>query len=129
VIQLILLNGRKAGCDCVARRFPFQLGRASDSHLALEGDGVWERHAAITFRPREGFFVEVQGKALLSVNGQSVQRTRLRNGDLIECGSAKLRFWLAPVRQRSLAPREILTWVALAALLVFQLGLIYRLLG
>ena len=128
MIQLVILNGSKAGHACVARRFPFQIGRGADSHLALEEDGVWERHLEIHFVPGEGFRLQTHPGALVSVNNQRVERTRLRNGDLLELGSVQVRFWLAPVAQRRLRPREVLTWVAWGALLLFQLGLIYGLL-
>jgi hypothetical protein len=129
VIQLIILDGEKAGHSCVARHFPFQIGRASECGLTVQGDGVWDRHAEIAFQAGEGFLLEPSQGALVSVNGERVARTRLRNGDLIECGSVKLRFWLAPLPQQGLGWRETLTWLGLAALLLLQLGLIYRLAG
>ena len=129
MIQLVILTGRKAGHSCVARRFPFQIGRASGAHLVLEEDGVWDRHAAIHFQRDDGFHLESQIGALVSVNGGRIERTRLHNGDLIECGSTRIRFWLAALPQKSLRPREALTWLALAALFALQIGLVYRLVG
>ena len=128
VIQLSILNGERAGYECVARRFPFQIGRAPGAHLVLAADGVWDRHLEIRFRTEDGFHLLAQAGALVSVNGQRVEQTRLHNGDLLELGSVKLRFWLAPAAQRSLRFRELLTWLALGALGIFQLVLIYRLL-
>ena len=129
MIQLTILNGKQAGSTCVARRFPFSLGRSPKAQLRLEEDGVWDTHAQIHFRRGEGFLLEVSPGALAAVNGQPLSEARLRNGDLIECGSAKVRFWLAPLRQRSLRAREGLTWVALAGLCLAQLLIIYRLVG
>ena len=125
VIQLSILNGKMAGRECVARRFPFRIGRAADAHLALPADGVWDRHLEIHFERDDGFHLRTHPGALVSVNGQSVEQARLRNGDLLELGSIKLRFWLAPAAQLSLRTREVLTWAAWGALLLLQLGLIY----
>jgi hypothetical protein len=129
VIQLTVLNGQQAGRSWVARRFPFVVGRSRACHLALEQDGVWDRHATIHFRPGEGFFVEASPEALLSINGERAVQARLRNGDLIECGCVRLRFWLAAVEQRGLRTREGLTWVALGGLFALQVMLVYWLVG
>ena len=129
MIQLTILNGGMAGRECVARRFPFQIGRAPGAHLSLPVEGVWDRHLEIHFCRGDGFHLQIHPGALVSVNGQLVGQARLRNGDCLELGSVKLRFWLAAAAQRSLRAREVLTWLALAALFAFQLGLIYWLLG
>jgi hypothetical protein len=62
---------------------------------------------------------------LLQVNDAPVRRAVLRNGDVISLGALKIRFSLGPVRQSSLAPREWLTWLALAALCLGQVALVY----
>ena len=129
VIQLTVLSGARTGQTSTAPEFPFQIGRSPSSHLVLDSPGVWDRHAAIEFQPGEGFFIGPHSGALVSVNGGRVASSRLHNGDLIECGSVKMRFWLAPLPQGSLRPREVLTWVGLAALLALQLTIIYRLVG
>jgi len=59
--------------------------------------------------------------------GQVVIDRILRNGDLIELGSAQLRFWFARTRQKTLRLREALTWIALVMLFGTQIGLIYLL--
>jgi hypothetical protein len=129
VVQFHILTGKKAGTDWVARRFPFHVGRSAPDGLTLDDDGVWERHVRIELRLREGVMSEVFPDALVSVNGQRIERTLLRNGDIIEMGSVKLRFGLSPTRQRSLRFRETLTWMALTALCLGQVALIYWLAG
>ena len=128
MIQLNILNGKKAGHEIVGRLFPFQIGRAAAAHLPLDEDGVWERHLEIILQRGEGFLLQAHPQALVAVNGQGVQQTTLRNGDLIELGSVQLRFWLSPVRQRSLLLREGLIWSALVALFAAQLVVLYWLL-
>jgi len=67
----------------------------------------------------------VEPQALLNVQDTPVQSVRLRNGDIITVGALKIRFSLSPVRQFSLAPREWLTWIALGALCLGQILLVY----
>jgi hypothetical protein len=129
VIQLVVQNGSQAGCHRVARRFPFQVGRSPRSHLPLADEGVWPAHATICFQAGEGYFLQAEPEALTRVNGERVARIRLRNGDLIECGSVRLRFWLAALRQRGLWLREAMTWIGLGCLCLLQLGLVYWLVG
>jgi len=51
---------------------------------------------------------------------------RLRNGDIISFGSAKIQFWLAAPRQRGLHWSEVFFWTLLAAVTGFQFFLIFR---
>jgi hypothetical protein len=125
VVQLDILSGKQAGTQWVARRFPFQLGRSPQAALVLEEPGVWDRHLEFALRPGEGVMVSAMTDASISVNGQPVRQAVLRNGDVLEAGSVKLRFGLSPTRQHSLRLREAMTWLALAALCLGQVALIY----
>ncbi len=95
--------------------------------MVLEADGVWDQHCDILLEPGQGFRLQACPGALTRLNGTPVEGAPLRNGDLIELGSARVRFWLAPMRQRRLWPREALTWVALTLLFALQIFLIYSL--
>ncbi len=128
MVQFKILTGKLAGTVKVTRRFPVQIGRAADADLRLEEPGVWERHVAIRFKPREGYNLEVQGQALASINGHPVQEAMLRNGDLIELGAAKLQFWLADTRQRGLRLGEWFAWALIVVVSVAQVALVYLLL-
>jgi pSer/pThr/pTyr-binding forkhead associated (FHA) protein len=126
VIQIEILNGSKAGTHGVARQFPFRVGRERSAALSLTDDGIWESHFEVDLRPREGCFISARAEGLTLVNGQTFESPhRLRNGDIIEAGSVKLRFVLGPTRQHSLVWREVLTWVAIGLLCGAQLALIY----
>ncbi|HTD66079.1 MAG TPA: FHA domain-containing protein [Candidatus Limnocylindria bacterium] len=128
MIQFQILSGEQAGNDIVVRRFPFSIGRGAESDLPLAEPGVWDRHLRIDFQRGDGFMFVAHSEALTLINGQKVESGMLRNGDLVELGSAQLRFWLAPAQQRTLQVREIATWTALVALFAGQVGLIYWLL-
>lgn len=125
MIQLDVLSGKKAGTSVVARRFPFQVGRAADSGLCLDDAGVWDRHVTFAVRKREGVALTVQQDALATINHEPARTELLKNGDVIEFGAVKLRFTLSAARQRSQRWREIFTWFALAILSLGQVVLIY----
>lgn len=126
MVQLQLLNGHRGGTIFRSSHFPVRAGRAPESDLLLDEPGVWQRHFLIDWRA-EGLILEAEPEALLSVNDAPVPRAVLRNGDIITVGALKIRFSLSPVSQSSLALREWLTWVALAALCLGQVALVYAL--
>ena len=125
MLQLSILSGKTAGTVWVARRFPVRIGRGAGCDLRLEGNGVWEEHLRVQFEPARGFVLETSPNALARINGQPLQRTVLRNGDLIEIGSVKMQFCLSETRQTGLRLREALTWAAIAGISLGQIGLIY----
>ena len=128
MVQLKVLSGKKAGTTWVARRFPVSIGRSADADLRLEEHGVWDEHLQLDFDPAEGIVMSTQPNALATVNGQPAQQAVLRNGDVIDVGSLRMRFWLSETRQAGLRFREWLTWVGIAAISLGQVGLIYWLL-
>jgi pSer/pThr/pTyr-binding forkhead associated (FHA) protein len=128
MVQLKVLSGKKAGVAWVARRFPVRIGRSAGADLQVEEDGVWDQHLQLDFDPAAGIVLSAQPNALAAVNGQAVDHTVLRNGDVIDIGSLRLQFWLSETRQADLRLREGFTWAAIAAISLGQVGLIYWLL-
>jgi pSer/pThr/pTyr-binding forkhead associated (FHA) protein len=126
VVELQLLTGNRNGTVFRPVHFPIRAGRESGLDLSLDDPGVWQRHFLIDWRS-EGLVLEAEPQALLSVNDSPVRRAILRNGDIITLGALKIRFGLSPVRQFSLAPREWMTWIALGALCLGQVALVYLL--
>ena len=61
----------------------------------------------------------------MAANGQPTERAVLRNGDTIEIGAVKLRFWLSQAKQRGLAVREALFWILVAAVCLGQIAVVY----
>ena len=129
MVQFHILAGKKAGARLAARRFPFRIGRAPGNDLQLDDNGIWDRHLTVDFDRRKGFSLAIEPNALAAVNGDPVQAGILRNGDVITAGSARLQFWLAASRQRSLCLCESFVWGLLAAVTAGQFVLIYQLLG
>jgi hypothetical protein len=128
MVQLEILSDKQARAPWIACSFPVRIGRAAAADLRLAESGVWEQHLELHFDPPRGFVLAVQPDALATVNGESIRETVLRNGDCIEIGSVKLRFWLGETRQPGLCLREALTWTALVAITAGQIALIYWLL-
>ena len=129
MIQLRILSGRLAGEIIFVRQFPFRIGRAPDNELCLEDAGIWDNHLAIWFEKQDGFVMTTAPDAFTAVNEQPQQNIRLRNGDVISFGSAKLQFWLAPAKLRGLQLREAFVWMLLAGLTVVQIVLMLKLRG
>lgn len=109
--------------DCLVDPVPFLVGRRG-ANLELEQPGVWDRHFIVD-RSNDGRFVAIpQPEAVLTRAGRVLtETTPLRNGDVLEAGSARLQFRLRAARQRSLSALEILTWVGLCVLVVVQIAL------
>ena len=128
MVQLHILSGKMAGDIQVVRHFPFYIGRAADNDLCLDAAGIWDHHFMLELKKNEGFTLQTLETAFAAVNDQPQTSTRLRNGDIISFGSAKIQFWLAAPRQRGLRARECFVWLLLAGVTAFQCVLIYRLL-
>ena len=128
MIQFQILTGKQAGAQWVARRFPVQIGRATGNDLQLEEAGVWDQHCVLSLNPAEGFILTAQPDALLTVNHAATRSIRLRNGDQVEMGSARLRFWLKEAPQRTQGFHEWLVWTLIVALCLGEIALVYWLL-
>ncbi|MBI5774353.1 MAG: FHA domain-containing protein [Verrucomicrobia bacterium] len=125
MIQLKILSGRQAGAQTTVENFPCLIGRAGGAQLQLDDPGVWEKHLELDLKFPDGFELRLLGGALATVNGEAFQSRRLRNGDVIELGGARLQFWLGEVAQPGLRGRENLVWLALAALMLAEAGLVF----
>lgn len=128
MVQLKILSGRSEEASLVVRRFPCVIGRSPSADVRLEESGVWDRHLELALNDAGKFVLRTFPNALATVNGASCSETPLKNGDLIEMGILKIRFWLCETRQQSLRLREIVTWLSLGILSAGQIGLIYWLL-
>ena len=125
MLQLDILSGSKAGHRTVVRQFPFSVGRSARSHLRLEDAGIWDNHLEFSIRPDEGFVLNAAPETATLLNSERIQSAVLRNGDIIDAGSIKIRFGMSPTRQSTLKVRETATWIALAVLCFAQVALIY----
>jgi hypothetical protein len=129
MVQLRILSGPQAGGFQAVRRFPFHVGRAADNDLSLDAAGIWDYHFMLDLRSEEGFTMQTFDEAFTAVNDQPQTSARLRNGDVISFGSAKLQFWLSAPKQRGLRLRELAVWMLILLVTVSQVGLIYYLIS
>ncbi len=69
------------------------LGRASEAHVRLTGEGISRLHAEIT-RTADGdcIIADLQSRNGTWVNGERVRETLLRDGDRLQLGDAELKF-------------------------------------
>jgi pSer/pThr/pTyr-binding forkhead associated (FHA) protein len=128
MVQLRLLSGPKAGAVYRASGFPWRVGRGESADLRLEEPGVWDQHLQVDLIPGEGFVVTRQGQAMAAINGHLFDRRVLRNGDLIEIGALKFRFWLAEARQKRLYFREWMAWGGVILLSLLEIVVIHLML-
>ena len=128
MVQLQISTGKMAGDIQVVRHFPFHIGRAAAADLRLEEAGVWDQHLELGFDPAQGFILTTHPPALAAVNGWPIESVILRNGDSIELGSQKIRFWIGTTKQSALHIPENLVWATIAAITAAQIALILWLL-
>lgn len=124
MIQARVLDPKAGAKEVTFTRFPARLGRAPLADLTLETPGVWEQHLELHLRGA-GFFIRVCPPAVATLNGQPLLEAPLRNGDVVQAGSSAIQFWLSPLEQRSLKPREVATWTALVLISLCQVYLIH----
>jgi pSer/pThr/pTyr-binding forkhead associated (FHA) protein len=129
MVQLRILSGSQAGGLQTVRHFPFHVGRAADNDLCLDGPGIWDYHFMLDLKPQDGFAMQTFDEAFAAVNDQQQSSARLRHGDIISFGSAKVQFWLASPGQRGLRCRELTVWAIILAVTLGQLTLLGFLLG
>jgi pSer/pThr/pTyr-binding forkhead associated (FHA) protein len=129
MVQLRFLKGKQAGQSILVPRLPWRIGRASGNDTQLNDSGVWDHHLELGLDEDERIVAIVQPQASGLVNGSGFTRQTLRNGDLIELGSTRFRFWLSDPRQYELRWREICVWASLVCLSLGQIALVYWLGG
>lgn len=117
-----------AGDQTVARHFPFAIGRATDSNLALRDAGVWDHHVRLERIAGDGYVCVVAGDARVSIDGRPVEQSqRLVNGSLLNLGAVNLRVSLAPPEQKRMTLTQAGFWLVVAAVFAGQAVLIFKL--
>src|SRR5579859_2042316 len=68
------------------RPIPFKIGRQADSHLILRDSRASRNHAQIVFENGEYAVEDLGSRHGVFINGERIERQRLRNSDRIEFG-------------------------------------------
>lgn len=126
MVELRIVAGQGSGRSVVVGQFPFLIGRSAKAGLSVSDPGVWDQHA--TLRQQEGGSFELipEKGAVVTVEGKAVDAHVLRNGDVFDCGGARIRFWIAPGRARSLVGRELAVWIGIGLVVLAELWLVLR---
>jgi len=127
MIQLAVISGKNSGLKQIAKKFPFVVGRGESVDLHIDDDGVWDKHFQIIHKPADGYYLEVFEPALVSINDVYVNNARLKNGDTIQAGAVKFKFWLSEVEQKKFVFNEIFLCASLFLITISQIFLIYYL--
>lgn len=125
MLQLTILAGKTAPATVRLRGTSACIGRGPAHDICMDDDGVWEKHLRIMLEPNLQFLARCRPETHMVINGQTVNESPLRNGDIIELGAAKLRFGFAETNLRRHATREAATWMLIVLVLLLQIGLIY----
>lgn len=67
------------------------VGRNDDCEISIDDDSVSARHFRIEVRLGKFIATDLKSSNGLVVNGQTVRRASLSDGDLIQCGEAVFR--------------------------------------
>lgn len=126
MIELRILSGNRSGEITGFSGKTVAIGRrvAPGSGLAIDGAGVWDRHAEISLGADRRFYIRALDDGIVSLRQVPVRESPLRSGDRIELGSLLLEFRLAPARQAGLRLHEAIVWglvVLMTALQAFLL--------
>lgn len=90
--QLVISEGKEAGREFVFDQASVLIGRTSECDVILYDPGVSRKHARI-FSEGNGFFVEDMGSSNgTRVNGETVKKQALKDGDAISLGPVVFAF-------------------------------------
>ncbi|MBF0345365.1 MAG: FHA domain-containing protein [Nitrospirae bacterium] len=92
---LIMLKGDLRGSDYRLKTGKNTIGRSKENHISIGTDRLMSRkHASLFYHPKiNSFFIEDHSSHGTLLNGQPVlQRTGLKNMDVIEIGETKFLF-------------------------------------
>ncbi len=117
MIELIEIGDRKSGRRFQSDAAPIRLGRRAGLDIVLPDPGVFDLHAEIGMDAEGWYTLRSTGPAIVSVNDHPVQQHRLRNGDVMSLGSAKLQFSIRTAPQKSMRRYEYAVWILFAAVL------------
>ncbi|MAD24660.1 MAG: hypothetical protein CMO44_10870 [Verrucomicrobiales bacterium] len=119
--RLERLDGDFLGEQVEVSGFPFKIGRDINCHHRIEAKGVWPCHLVLEEAGENGIIVKCDPEASLSINSLEASKSvRLQNGDLLQFGSVRLRFWLAPIGQMGQRSIELIIWLGLSMLILGQ---------
>jgi hypothetical protein len=91
----------------------------------MDDPGVWEKHLELRLDPDGRFVLSTFPDTVALLNGQSFKKSHLRNGDLVDLGSARFQFWLGETRQARGIANACILWGVLVGVLAAEFALIW----
>jgi len=122
MIELRLLNQRGTGRSFRVEAAPVRLGRRPGLDVVVAEPGVWDFHAKIEQNSAGWLIVMPQGQAIISVNDLPALQHRLRQGDVLTLGSARLQFSVGSAPLKPLRFREWSVWTMIVAVVLAGAG-------
>ena len=95
VATLTVIGGDASGAELVLDQRRTLLGRGPGVDFAFDDPAMSAEHAAIEFGA-EGFELQRRNGASVLLNGQRVQRARLKHGDWFALGSIRFEYRETP---------------------------------
>lgn len=89
---LTIQNGCFAGLVILLRKARMVLGRDVGCDICLDDSLVSEEHAAISRNGKEYVLEDLNSRNGTSVNGERINRRKLKNGETIAIGNFSLKF-------------------------------------
>src|SRR5437868_6677588 len=90
--QLTIAQGKEAGREFAFEQTSVTIGRTAECDVILYDPGVSRKHARI-FEEGNAYCVEDLGSSNgTQVNGESIQRVRLNDGDVLSLGPVVFNF-------------------------------------
>ena len=121
--ELTVVSGNKPSTTVRMSRFPFTIGR-SDADFCLADPGVWDTHFRIEITPGHRFFLRAVEGRIVTIDGVDAPAKTIPDGATIGCGSAYLRFQLAPTEPRDLRFQALAVWAVLGLIVLVELGIL-----
>ncbi len=110
--SLLALEGPGEGERFVLASTPCVIGRGEKADLRVDGVGVAERHALLTFHNDSLFIEDLGSGGVTRVNERMASSQKLINGDIVEIGEGKLLVQFSSLKlgdeasDPAMAPRE-----------------------
>jgi len=121
--ELTVVSGQKPSMRVRMSRFPFTVGR-SHADFCLADPGVWDSHFRIELSPGHRFFLRADDGRIVTIDGVDAPAKNIPDGATIGCGSAYLRFQLAPTEPRDLRVQALAVWAVLGLIVLVELGIL-----
>jgi hypothetical protein len=121
MVELAILNGRRARTVIPVPRLPCNLGREG-ADIPLPEPGVASLHATLSDAGPLGFTLDANGDASLYADGKQLTKLPLRDGTVFDIGSVRLQFRIQPARPRNLRGLERLAFGLIALTGAAEIG-------